>query len=305
MSGFAKLLLRLALGTVSLSLAALLFVAHQINGAGTRPAIGKERIAGREAQTVAYFDHGEGEPVILLASLARSVSDFNELADAISQAGFRTLAVESRGIGRTAGGGPFAAGSLHELAGDVLTVLRDVRLPETQRFHVIGHAFGNRVARTLATDYPERVHSLTLIAAGGHTPIESRVGRALVVSTLSFLPWLMREPALRLAFFSGDNEIPEWWRNGWWFWGGIGQAAAADATRSSEFWRGGDAPMLVIQAEDDKLAPASASGSLLAEEFPKRVTLVEIAGAGHALLPEHPAPIRDAVLAFLEAHRIR
>jgi pimeloyl-ACP methyl ester carboxylesterase len=302
-TGFAKLLLRLAFGTLSLSIAAVLFVAHQVNGAGTRPAIGKERLAGREAQTVAYFDHGSGEPVVLLASLARSVSDFNELADAIAEAGFRTLAVESRGIGGTAGGGPFAAGDLHELAGDVLTVLRDVRLPEGQQVHMVGHAFGNRVARTLATDHPERIRSLTLIAAGGRTPPEPRVGRALVVSSLSFLPWLVREPALRLAFFSGDNEIPGWWRGGWWFWGGIGQAAAADATRSSEFWSGGDSPMLVLQAENDRLAPASSSGDLLAEEFPDRVTLVEIRGAGHALLPEHPDAIRDAVLPFLQAQR--
>jgi len=301
-SGLAKLVLRLALGTLSLSIAAMLFVAHQVNGAGTRPAIGKERVAGREAQTVAYFDHGDGEPVVLLASLARSVSDFNELADAIANAGFRTLAVESRGIGRTAGGGPFAAGTLHELADDVLTVLRDVRLPENEPVHLVGHAFGSRVARTLATDHPERVRSLTLIAASGG-PIEPRAGRALVLSSLSFLPWLVREPALRFAFFSADNEIPEWWREGWWFWGGIGQAAAVEATRSSEFWRGGDAPMLVIQAQDDKMAPASSGGGLLAAEFPERVTLVEIPSAGHALLPEHPDTIREAVLTFLEAQR--
>jgi alpha-beta hydrolase superfamily lysophospholipase len=96
---------------------------------------------------VAYFDHGSGEPVVFLASLARSVSDFNELTDAVANAGLRTLAVESRGIGRTAGGGPFAAGSLHELSGDVLTVLRDVRLPEEEPVHVIGHAFGTLVAK--------------------------------------------------------------------------------------------------------------------------------------------------------------
>jgi pimeloyl-ACP methyl ester carboxylesterase len=157
----------------------------------------------------------------------------------------------------------------------------------------------------VATDYPERVRSLTLIGPGGRAPIEPKVGRAILVSTLSFLPWLVREPALRLAFFSDENEIPEWWRTGWWFWGAIGQAAAADATRSSEYWRGGDSPMLVIQAVDDRVTPAESSGDLLASEFPSRVTLVKILNAGHALLPEHPDEIRDAVVAFLEAQRER
>lgn len=299
--GIGRLLLRLALAALSTAIAASLFVAHQVNGAGTRQALGKQRVAGREAQSVGYYDHGQGQgpPVVLLASLARSVSDFNELVDALSGAGFRTLAVESRGIGQTAGGGPFAAGSLHELGRDVLIVLRDAGIPADQRVDVIGHAFGNRVARILATDHPERVRSLTLIAAGGHAPVEPQVGRAMVVSTLSFLPWIVREPALRAAFFAPENEIPEWWQTGWWFWGGVGQAAAAAATRPSEFWRGGDAPMLVIQAENDTLAPASQSGDLLAAEFPERVRLVRIPSAGHALLPEHPELIRDATLAFL------
>ena len=298
-----RLLLRAALAAVSASIAASLFVAYQVNGAGTRAAIGKQRVAGREAQTVGYYDHGDGPPVVLLASLARSVSDFNELVNAISGAGFRTLAIESRGIGQTRGGGPFQAGSLHELADDVLIVLRDARIPEDHPVHVIGHAFGDRVARTLATDHPERVRSLTLIAAGGYAPVEPRVGQAFVVSSLTFLPWILREPALRLAFFDADNEIPEHWQRGWWFWGGIGQAAAADTTRSTESWKGGGAPMLVIQAENDNVAPMASSGAFLQEEFPDRVTLVRVPSAGHALLPEHPDRIRDAVLPFLARHR--
>ena len=34
----------------------------------------------------------------------------------------------------------------------------------------MGWAFGNRTSRMLATDYPERVASVTLIAAGGLVP---------------------------------------------------------------------------------------------------------------------------------------
>ena len=60
-----RLLLRLALAAVSASVATSFFVAYQVNGAGTRAAIGKQRVAGREAQTVGYYDHGSGPPVVL------------------------------------------------------------------------------------------------------------------------------------------------------------------------------------------------------------------------------------------------
>ncbi len=38
----------------------------------------------------------------------------------------------------------------------------------------------------------------------------------------------------------------------------------------------------------------------LAAEFPKRVTLVEIPNAGHALLPEQPEQVAKAILAYLQ-----
>src|ERR1035438_4226048 len=39
-----------------------------------------------------------------------------------------------------------------------------------RRSDVAGHAFGNRVARTLAADHPELVRTVILFAAGGKVP---------------------------------------------------------------------------------------------------------------------------------------
>ena len=122
---------------------------------------------------------------------------------------------------------------------------------------------------------------------------------ALELTAQSFVPWRWREAAVRRAFFAADSEIPDHWRGGWWLGPGLAQAAAITATPGAEFWSGGTAPMLVLQAEEDAIAPPADSGLRLAAEYPERVELVLVAGAGHAFLPEQPGAIEDAILAFL------
>ena len=239
-------------------------------------------------------------PIVLLASFARSVADFNELTNSLAAAGYRTLAIESRGIGGSGGGGPFRDLTLHDLAADIGAVL-DAEI-SGQVAHVVGHAFGNRVVRTFARDQPERVATVTLIAAGGLVPIASEIRTALRKSVSSFLPFSCRETSLRLAFFSSENEIPVHWIGGWWLWGGLAQMVATTVTSSEEFWDAGGAPLLVLQAEDDRLAPPEDSGVRLRDAFPERVELVMVPKAGHAFLPEQPERILQAMLAYY-AHR--
>ena len=54
---------------------------------------------------------------------------------------------------------------LSDLAADVAGVIESLGL-ETP-LDVLGHAFGNRVVRMLATNRPDLVRSVTLVAAGG------------------------------------------------------------------------------------------------------------------------------------------
>ena len=71
-----------------------------------RPVLGESRLAQGSAGKVEYFGSGQGNAVVLLASYARGASDFNELAASLNSAGYRTLAVNSRGIGNSALGAP-------------------------------------------------------------------------------------------------------------------------------------------------------------------------------------------------------
>lgn len=288
-----------------LVIAVVWLAAHVITaltGGGTRVALGTPHTALSDGYEISYYASGSGGPtVVLLASWARPASDFNELATSLKRNGFRTLSIESRGIGGSAGGGPYTSTTLDALARDVGAVLQASGIADAEPVHLIGHAFGNRVARTFATANPNRTRSLTLIAAGGRTPTPPELTNALFASTLTFLPWSKREPALRKAFFAESNPIPDFWRDGWSLWGGLAQAEAARQSADAAFWAGGDAPMLVFQAREDAVAPAAAAGLALAAEFPDRVTLVEVPNAAHAILPEQPAIIAKHTVRFLKA----
>jgi pimeloyl-ACP methyl ester carboxylesterase len=71
--------------------------------------------------------------------------------------------------------GPLDGLSLHHLAADIAGVIKALAAAPA---HVVGHAFGNRVARCLATDRPELVRSAVLLAAGGLVPTDAEARRA-------------------------------------------------------------------------------------------------------------------------------
>lgn len=265
-----------------------------------RPAVGDARtlISGKEVR--GYYVSGTGPTVVLLASAGRGASDFNELVADLNVAGYRCIAIDPPGIG---------ASTLmdkegmtgHDLADGVNEIV-EKEVPEGERIVVLGHAFGNRIARTYAADYPDRVAATILAAAGGKIAIAPKAAEALRHSFFTFMPDWWRRPKVRYAFFSGDNPIPDYWMGGWSTPTAQLQGYTTRSTPSEDFWGGGVAPILVVQAMDDTIAPPEHTALLLKEEFGDRVTVAEIENAGHALFPEQPEKIASAMLAFLRVH---
>ena len=82
--------------------------------------------------------------------------------------------------------------------------------------------------------------------------------------------------------------------------GARAQVAAARAVASDEFKRAGGLPFLLVQPEEDFIAPPDLAGRALLEELGEQVTYVEIAGSGHALLPEKPDELAQVVGDYLD-----
>lgn len=255
-----------------------------------------QRIETSDGAVVSFWTLGNsGDTVVLLPAGGRSGGDFDVLAGLLVRAGFSTAAVEFRGIGASTGS--LEGITLHDLAADVARVIESLgRGPA----HVVGHAFGNRVARCLAADYPDLVRSVTLLAAGGLVPPEPQALAAMTRLQRADLPERERLEAVRTAFFSPSSD-PTVWRNGWWRDATTSQVAAANATPREDWWDGGQAPLLVIQGLDDRVAPP-ANGHALRDRLGDRVRLVDLPDAGHALLVERPHEIAEAMITFIREH---
>jgi pimeloyl-ACP methyl ester carboxylesterase len=232
---------------------------------------------------------GDGPLVVLLPSLGRGAEDFEPIAAQLAAAGFRVLRPQPRGIGRSRG--PMTDIDLHELAADVADVIEHENAGSA---FVVGHAFGNRVARMLATDRPDLVRAVSLVAANvGRAPSPPRVREAIKKSADPSLPDAERLEALRFAFFAPGND-PRPWLEGWHPEVLAAERIAGDLTSREEDYAAGQAPVLYLQPDHDPLAHADDAHEYK-RALGERVTVVIIPHASHAAVAEQPHFIAQAL----------
>lgn len=235
---------------------------------------------------------GRGEPVLLLPSLGRGADDLAALMEALADAAFEACALNPRGIGASTG--TMDGLTLHDLANDAAAVIRS-RCGGSA--HVVGHAFGHRIACCLAERAPQCVRRLVLLGAGGLVEPEQAARAAFKRFLTEPLDAQARYDAVKAANFAAASDATPW-LGGWWIDTALAQIEAAKRTPHEEWWRSGSADVLVVQGLEDRMAPP-ANGRLLVKELGARVRLVEIPDAGHALLPEQPDQVAQAVIGFL------
>jgi len=251
---------------------------------------------------VAIAVEGTGPTILMIPSLGRGASDFDDLSHRLVAAGFTSVRPDPRGIGKSTG--PMDGLTLHDLAADAALVIEAIEM-EGQRGQpvvVVGHAFGQRVGRTLAADRPELVKAMAMIAAGGKAPMKPGAAEALLGCFRLDRPDAERLADVAFAFFAPGNDASVW-RDGWYPDAATMQVAATRATPVEGWWNAGStAPLLVIQGLQDTVAPPE-NGRMMKAELGERVELLEIDGAGHALLPEQPEKIAAAIIAFARRHQ--
>lgn len=257
----------------------------------------RQLTATNGAAHIEVLAQGSGPVIVILPSLGRGATDYDQLAELLAEKGFRVLRPQPRGIGGSTG--PMTSLTLHDYAADVAAVIdQDAKGPVV----VVGHAFGNYVARMLATDRPDLVSKLVLAAASpGKLPpgeegpvIAPDIRKAIDASKDLALPDAERLKALRTAFFAPGND-PHVWLDGWHPDVAAAEGAAEQATNRDEWFAGGHAPILVLQAANDTVAPIGQSSVLKDMLGDGRVSVLLIDHAGHALVPEQPAAVAEAI----------
>jgi haloacetate dehalogenase len=106
---------------------------------------------------------GQGLPVLLLHGHPQTHLTWHEVAPQLVSAGYQVIAPDLRGYGdssRPPGGDHHAGYSKRMMARDQVAVMRSLG---HERFAVIGHDRGGRVAHRMALDHPGAVDCVTVI----------------------------------------------------------------------------------------------------------------------------------------------
>jgi pimeloyl-ACP methyl ester carboxylesterase len=230
---------------------------------------------------------GAGPAIVLLPSLGRDSEDYGEIAEGLAAAGFTVLRPQPRGLGASVG--PMHDISLADLARDVAATVRALADGPAVLF---GHAFGNWVARLVATLFPDLVRGVVVAAAAARTypPALTQNIRRIVDPAV---PEAERLDLLRNTFFARTSDARVW-LDGWQAAVRDSQFAASRATPQAVWWSAGQAPLLELHAEEDPFMPPANRGDL-ARDLGARVTSVVIPSASHALVPEQPRRVVEAV----------
>ncbi|QNJ99798.1 alpha/beta fold hydrolase [Dyella telluris] len=100
-----------------------------------------------------------GEPIVLIHAFASESASWRATAEALGRRGFRVIAPDLRGHGRSPWTATYA---LMDFEQDLIALLDALQLP---RASLIGHSLGGHLALKLATHQPDRIHRLVVEAA--------------------------------------------------------------------------------------------------------------------------------------------
>lgn len=242
---------------------------------------------------LAYEDYGSGDVVVLLGGSAMPGAAWQlSIAPALVEAGFRVVAPDARGVGRS--DVPPPPYTLADLTSDVAGLIEALNL---QPCRVIGLSLGGFVAENLVWRRPDLVRAAVLVACAGRPTafvrarIQAEQDLLQVCQPLpaSFDQVSVLTVAVPASVLQHDDETVERWLGllsggvGQSPDGRIGQVAAErdwvyDEARPSR-WPELTRPCLVVAFEHDLCFPPE-RGHEAAASLPHG-SFVEIAGVAH------------------------
>lgn len=267
----------------------LLFVLALTVAANAQPRT--REVIHRDDVAIEVISEGRGPVIVLLPSLGRDSEEFDPVAERIAAAGFRVLRPQPRGYGGSVG--PMQNITLHDFARDTAAVIQH---ENSGPAILAGHAFGHFVAKMTAVDFPNLVRAVILIGAAQKQP-NPEVQKSVAIATDPSQPEAERLKHLKLVFFAPGND-PKPWLTGFHANVRAAEMIARDATPRQEYWAAGSAPILDIQGADDPYRPKSSSNELVAEFGARRVSVVIIPHAAHAVIVEQPRMVADAIVKY-------
>lgn len=255
---------------------------------------GASRVLLRQADVqVDVLVDGEGPAIVMLPSSQRDSFDFDDVAERLARAGFRVLRPQPRGMGRSAG--PMQALDLEVLARDVALVIERLG---AGRAVLVGHAFGHFVARVTDLKHPELVRGIVVLG-GAARRFPPGIAETLAIASDTTRPAAERLAQLRIGFFAPGND-PSAWLEGWHPELREAYRRASAHPPKDAWWPVSHSPILDLQGADDPWRPPATRDELRAV-LGDQVTVRLVPRASHALIPEQPAAVADAIVDWVRA----
>jgi pimeloyl-ACP methyl ester carboxylesterase len=268
---------------------------------------------------IAYKMIGKGEPILLISGLGAGMNDWEpSTLEELSSSNRTVIVFDNRGVGNTTTG--TKEFSIQQFANDTAGLMDGLKL---QKADVLGYSMGSFVAQQLTLTHPEKVNRLILHGAscGGKegvppSPEVVELGKKFANSIVNNVPIEQQElkSALSVAlgptwmklhpdsidtipntedmllsgvtpnvFVQQFNAVLNWYSSDW-------SGVCSQLPSISK-------PTLIITGTDDISVPA-ANSLILAQKIPG-AWLVQIQGAGHALMSQYPNEFNKVLQTFL------
>lgn len=251
--------------------------------------------------TIHYEEHHpEGSPaVLLLHGLGSAGADWLLQFEPLVQAGYRVLAPDLRGFGRSSWPGHT---SVQAMAGDVALLLRELGAAPA---HVVGISMGGTVALQLALDQPDLVRRLALVNTFARLRPQGLSGYLYFPLRIVLMYTLGMERQARLVaariFPRPDQEElreqliqrilqadPRAYRAAMWALMRFNVEGRLGEIR---------VPTLVVTGDQDTTVPPAAQRRLV-EGIPGAQQVI-IAGGGHGVIADSPDEFNRVLSSFL------
>lgn len=268
-------------------------------------------ITTRDNTKLYVKDWGAGRPVILMHGWPLSADSWDDHALAIAGAGFRAIAYDRRGFGRSEQ--PWDGYDYDTLADDLAAVIEETGATDAA---IVGFSMGGgEVARYMSRHGGKNVSQAVLVSSVVPYMLQTADNpEGVPQATFDQMTEGMKQD--RAHFFAGffkdfygvglvsqpvSDEVLEWSRN-------VSMQASlkatldcAEAFATTDFrpdLAAFNVPTLIIHGTSDKTVPIDATGRAAARGIPQ-AELIEYDGAPHGLFATHKERLTNDLLAFL------
>ncbi|MDX1934959.1 MAG: alpha/beta hydrolase [Capsulimonadales bacterium] len=270
-------------------------------------------ITTRDNTTLYVKDWGTGRPVILIHGWPLSADGWDDVAIPLVEAGFRTIAYDRRGFGRSEQ--PWGGYDYDTLADDLADVIATTGAADAA---LVGFSMGGgEVARYLSRHGGRNVTQAALISSvvpymmktpdhpnGVDPSVFARMTAGMKQDRAHFFTGFFRDfYGVSLISHPVSDELIDVSRNTAMMAGLRPTLACAEAFATTDFrpdLASFTVPTLIIHGTNDQTVPIDATGRVAAKAIPQ-ATLIEYDGGPHGLFATHKEPLTADLLKFLRA----